>query len=188
VVISEAAYLILLAVIAGERGFELILSRRNARRAFDRGGIEVGQSHYSAIVIFHVLFLVSCAIESLIRQRPFAGAIATLALSGTIAAQSLRYWAVRALGERWNTRVIVVPGQAPVTSGPFRYLRHPNYLAVVMELACLPMIRGLWITALGFSVGNAVLLSIRIPIEEHALGASYAQTFAARPRFVPKIG
>jgi methyltransferase len=187
-VISERAYLILLVAIAGERVLELILSRRNVRLALSRGGIEVGQSHYPVMVIFHVLFLVWCAIASLTRARPFASGVATLALGGTIAAQALRYWVVRTLGERWNTRVIVVPGEAPVTSGPFRYLRHPNYLAVVMELACLPLIRGLWLTAIVFSIANAALLTIRIPLEERALGASYAQAFASRRRFVPRIG
>jgi len=189
VVISESQYLLLLAAIAAERGVELVLSRRNARLALVRGGIESGQRHYRVMVVVHALFLASCAAESLIRRgQPSSGAVAAFAIGGTIAAQALRYWTVRALGRRWNTRVIVVPGESPVTSGPFRHIRHPNYLAVVIDLACLPMIRGLWVTAIVFSIANAALLCVRIPTEERALGAPYADAFGSRRRFVPLIG
>jgi methyltransferase len=108
-------------------------------------------------------------------------------LAGTIAGQALRYWAVLTLGERWNTRIIVIPEAPPIADGPYRYLRHPNYLAVVLELACIPLIRGLWFTAIGFSLANALMLSIRIPAEERALGTDYARTFASRRRFVPRL-
>ncbi len=188
-VISESQYLLVLGAIAAERGVELVLSRRNARLALIRGGIESGQRHYRVMVIVHALFLASCVVESLThRDQPSSGIVAAFAIGGTIAAQALRYWTVYALGRRWNTRVIVIPGESPVTSGPFRYIRHPNYLAVVMEFVCLPLIRSLWITAMVFSVANAALLYVRIPAEERALGASYAQAFRSRRRFVPLIG
>ncbi len=188
-VISESQYLLLLGAIAAERGVELILSRSNARLALIRGGVESGQRHYRVMVIVHALFLASCAVESLIRRdQPCSGAVATFAIGGAIGAQALRYWTVYALGRRWNTRVIVVPGEPPVTNGPFRYIRHPNYLAVVMEFACLPLIRSMWVTAIVFSMANAALLYVRIPTEERSLGASYAQAFGSRPRFVPLIG
>ena len=187
VVISETAYLLLIVAVAGERCFELVLSRRNARLAFSRGGIEVGRRHYRVMVTVHVLFLLACAAGSLIRDRPFAPAVGVVALVGTIIAQALRYWTIVSLGKRWNTRVITVPGESPITGGPFRYLRHPNYLAVCVELLCLPMIRGLWITAIAFSAANAVLMCVRIPAEERALGAMYAAAFASRRRLIPKI-
>jgi methyltransferase len=76
---------------------------------------------------------------------------------------------VIALGDRWNTRVIVTPGAPLVTRGPYRWMRHPNYLAVVIEIAAVPMIRGCWMTAVTFSIANALMLSVRIPIEERAL-------------------
>jgi methyltransferase len=187
VVIPEGAYLLLLAAVAGQRGLELVLSRRNARIAFRRGAIEVGQSHFKVMAAMHILFLASCAVESVTRDLPFAPAIGMLALAGTIVAQVLRYWTMWTLGERWNTRIIVIPGEPPITGGPFRYLRHPNYLAVVIEMACIPLIGGLWITAAIFSVLNAAILSVRMSIEERALGSSYAEAFAARPRLVPRL-
>jgi methyltransferase len=92
---------------------------------------------------------------------------------------------VAALGERWNTRILVVPGAPPVRRGPYRFLRHPNYLAVAIEIAALPLAFGSWRTALAFSVGNAFLLGVRIPAEERALGAAWGAAFADTPRFVP---
>ena len=97
----------------------------------------------------------------------------------------LRYWAIWTLGQRWNTRIIVIPGAAPVTGGPYRYLRHPNYLAVMIEIAAIPLIRANWYTAIGFSIANAFLMAVRIPAEERAMGAGYRAIFAARHRLLP---
>ena len=124
----------------------------------------------------------------MILQRPFPGAWGWLAFIGAIGAQGLRYWAIATLGERWNTRVIVIPGGSPVTRGPYRFVRHPNYVAVIIEMACVPLIHGAWLTAVVFSVANALLLRVRISVEEHALGAAYAQAFDAAPRFIPGRG
>lgn len=186
--ISETAYLTILTAIVAERFFELWLSRRNAERAFSRGGIESGQTHYKLLVILHVLFLVSCAIESLLHAPAFPRSLEALALIGAIGAQLVRYWAVLTLGDRWNTRIVVIPGEAPIATGPFRYVRHPNYLAVIMEIACLPLIRALWITAIVFSLANAIVLSVRISAEELAMGQTYAEIFASRARFIPGSG
>ena len=100
-------------------------------------------------------------------------------------AQALRYWAITTLGPRWNTRVIVLPGSAPVTGGPYRFVRHPNYVAVVAELFFLPLVHGAWWTALFFSLANAWLLTVRIRVEERALGDLWQRHFAEAPRFVP---
>jgi methyltransferase len=186
--ISETAYLAILTVIVAERFFELWLSRRNAERAFSRGGIESGQAHYKVLVILHVLFIASCALESLLHAPALPPSLEGLALVGAVGAQFLRYWAVLTLGDRWNTRIIVIPGQPPITAGAFRYVRHPNYLAVIVEIACLPMIRGLWITAIAFSLANAIILSVRISAEELAMGQTYAELFASHARFIPGSG
>ncbi len=186
-VIPLRAYLGLLAFIALERIFELALSRRNARRAFARGGIESGQRHYRVMTVLHTSFLLSCAVEAMLTDRAAPAWLSMSALTGALAAQALRYWAVSALGDRWNTRVIVLPGAAPVTRGPYRFMRHPNYLAVMLELASVPLIRGLWITAAVFSVANAILLAVRITVEERALGDRYASSFAALPRLIPRL-
>jgi methyltransferase len=184
---SHAWYLGLLGLLAAERLVELVLSRRNAARAFARGGVETGQGHFRVMVVFHSLFLGACAVEVLGLARPFPGALGLGALGGALAAQGLRYWAIASLGDRWNTRIIVVPGLPPVTRGPYRYLRHPNYVAVVLELAAVPLVHGAWVTALVFSLGNALLLWVRIRAEEAALGTGYAQAFAGKPRFIPEV-
>lgn len=181
------AYLGLLGLLAVERLVELVLSKRNAARAFARGGVETGRAHYRVMVVFHSLFLVACVAEPYGLERPFPGTPGWAALGVALGAQALRYWAIASLGERWNTRIIVVPGLAPVTRGPYRFLRHPNYVAVVLELAAVPLVHGAWMTALVFSLGNALLLRVRIRAEEEALGALYAETFADRPRFIPEV-
>jgi methyltransferase len=177
-------YLAFLGLLACERGAELWISRRNARRALARGAVESGRGHYPAMVAFHALFLAACAAEALARPRP-PPPVALLALAGAFLAQSLRWWAVAALGDRWSTRILVVPGEPAVTGGPYRFLRHPNYLAVILEIACVPLAFGSWRTALAFSAGNALLLAIRIPLEEKALGRTYLEALGDRGRLVP---
>jgi methyltransferase len=184
---SKVAYLTFLALLAGERLVEIALARRNARVALRRGAFEVGRGHFRVMTAFHSLFLVSCAAEVVLLHRPFPGVLGFAALAGALAAQGLRYWAITALGVRWNVRILVIPGLPPVTSGPFRFVRHPNYLAVILEMACVPLIHGCWLTALIFSIGNAVLLWVRIRAEESALGGPYALLFADRPRFLPRL-
>jgi methyltransferase len=179
------AYFAFLGLVAAERLVELAISGRNARAALARGGVEVGQGHFRVMSAFHSLFLVSCAAEVVLLDRPFPGAPGVAAFAGALAAQGLRYWAIATLGPRWNVRIIFVPGEPPVTSGPYRFVRHPNYVAVIAEMALLPLIHGAWLTALVFSAGNAALLYVRIRAEERALGSTYADTFAHRPRFIP---
>jgi methyltransferase len=185
VVRSVQSYLILLALVALERCLELVLSARNARAARARGGVESGQGHYPVMSGFHTAFLLACALEVVVLRRPFPGVLGWTALAVVVAAQGLRYWAVATLGQRWNTRIVVVPGEAPVTTGPYRWVRHPNYVAVIAEMVALPLVHGAWLTAILFSLGNAWLLRVRIRAEERALGLGWEQAFAGRPRFVP---
>lgn len=169
---------------------ELFLSLRNGRLALERGGVETGQRHYRWMVAIHTLFLVSCIAEVQLLDRPFDPLVGTVALVLAVAAMALRYWAISTLGERWNTRVIVVPDAPVVRSGPYRWLRHPNYVAVILEIAALPMIHGAWLTAVLFSAANAVILVIRIRCEEQTLArcSDYGEAFAAHRRFVPGSG
>ncbi|MCC7381000.1 MAG: hypothetical protein IT384_04180 [Deltaproteobacteria bacterium] len=165
------AYLVLLGAIAAERMVELALSRRNARRAFARGAIELGRGHFRVMQLLHAGLLIGAGMEVVFLHRPF-----TLGLAGVmglllLAAQTLRYWAIATLGDRWNVRVIVTPGDRVVTAGPYRLLRHPNYLAVVIEGFAIPLIHGAWLTAIVFSLFNGVLLWVRIHCEERALTA-----------------
>jgi len=171
-VTSVQLYLGLLLAVALERGVELVLSARNARLARARGGVETGQGHYPVMAVFHGVFLLACALEVVLLHRPFPGAVGWVALAVVLAAQGLRYWAIATLGWRWNTRIVVVPGAAPVTGGPYRFVRHPNYVAVIAEMVALPLVHGAWLTALCFTVLNSMVLGVRIRCENRALAAA----------------
>jgi methyltransferase len=164
-------YLVLLAV---ERLVELRLSTRNAARTLAAGGVESGRGHYPAMVLFHAAFLVACAVEPLAWPRPWPVAASAAALVTALLAMALRWWAVATLGRRWSTRIVVQPGAPRVVAGPYRWLRHPNYLAVVLELLAVPLLGGAVVTAALATLGNALLLAVRIPAEERALALAAA--------------
>lgn len=185
---SRLFFFALLALWGLERLFEVALSRRNARRVLARGGVEVeSRAFYSAMVAVHGLLFFAAPLEVVVLERPFRPLLAAAATAAVGAAMALRYWAVATLGERWNTRVIVVPGEPAVAGGPYRWLRHPNYLAVVIEMAALPLVHGAWITALAWSAASALLLARRIPREEAALArfSDYEARLGDRPRLLP---
>jgi methyltransferase len=163
----SAGALLALAVglVALQRLLELRLSRRNERLLRARGAVERGQRHYPLIVALHSLWLLSTLVEGTLRGP----ALWPIPLAIFLLVQPLRYWAIFSLDEHWNTRILVVPGAHLVRRGPYRYLRHPNYFVVVVEILTFPLIFGAWITALVFSVLNAVLLSVRIREENRAL-------------------
>ena len=175
----------LIALVGLERLVELRLSKRNAQWAFARGGKEYGLAHYRFMTVFHTAFLIACVVEPWWLARPFPSPWGYGFLFLALAAQGLRYWAITTLGSRWNTRVIVLPEAEPVTGGPYRFIRHPNYVAVVLELMVLPLVHGAWLTAVVFTVINALLLRVRVRVEEEALGPRYASSFANTPRLVP---
>jgi methyltransferase len=152
-----------------ERLVELIVARRNQRWLISQGAVEVGVEHYPWMVVQHALFLVSCALEVWWLQRPFYPTLALAMVALVVAAMALRYWTMTTLGRRWTTRVFCLPGEPVITSGPYRFLRHPNYLAVAVEIFALPMIHTAWLTATVFSLANAWLLSRRIRAEEAGL-------------------
>jgi methyltransferase len=186
-VTSQALYLGFLALLAAERGVELAISRANGRVAFANGAFEVGQRHYRWMAAMHVAFFAACATEVLLLDRPFPGGLGFAALALALLAQVLRYSAVRALGPRWNVRIVVWPLEPPVTVGPYRFVRHPNYVAVAVELACVPLVHGAFLTAALFSICNAAVLAVRIREEERALGERYAEAFRDRPRMIPRL-
>jgi methyltransferase len=156
------------ACVSLQRLLELRLSRRHERSLRARGAVERGRGHYPLMVGMHVLWLVSTLVEGILRG-PDLPAYWPVPLALFLLAQLLRYWVIFTLGEYWNTRVLVVPGTILVRRGPYRYLRHPNYVVVSVEVATFPLIFGAWVTALVFSVLNAVLLYVRIKTENRAL-------------------
>lgn len=185
---SVRLYLVLLALLAAERVLELWISRRNAAWSRARGGIEFGQRHFAAIKLLHGAFFPACAAEVIALGRTFDPKLGWPMLGLALVAQGLRYWAILSLGRAWNVRVIVVPGRAAVTRGPYRFVRHPNYAAVVLEMFAVPLVYGAWWTAAVFSVANAALLRVRIRSEEAALRVhcAYDERLGATARFVPR--
>jgi methyltransferase len=121
------------------------------------------------MVVLHTGLLVGALAEAWLRRPDVPSALAWSMLVLVVASQALRWWCITTLGRRWNTRVIVVPGMAPVDSGPYRLFRHPNYVAVVVEGVALPLVHAAWITAVVFTVLNAALLVVRIRAEDAAL-------------------
>lgn len=166
------AYLALILATGVERIIELVISTRNARAAIAQGGREYGIRHFPWMVALHTGLLVACFLEAWMFDRPFLPWLGWPMLALVVLSQALRYWCISSLGAQWNTRVIVVPGASMVTRGPYRWMRHPNYVAVVIEGIALPLVYTSWITAVAFTVLNAVLLlGFRIPVEERALAS-----------------
>lgn len=162
-------YLLLIAAVAVERVAELVVSQRNLAWSRARGGVEFGAGHYPAMVVLHTGLLVGCVVEVYALHRPFVGWLGWPMLAVVLAAQGLRWWCIATLGRQWNTRVVVVPGAPRVTGGPYRYISHPNYVAVVAEGIALPLVHSAWLTAAVFTALNAALLSTRISTENAAL-------------------
>jgi len=166
---SALLYTILMGAVALERLVEMVVSRKNAAWSFARGGREHGRGHFPAMVLLHTAFLFACLAEVWLLDRPFLPWLGVPLIGLAVAAQGLRWWCITTLGPRWNTRVIIVPDLPRITGGPYRFIRHPNYVAVVAEGIILPMIHTAWITAIAFTVLNAWLLTVRIRCENAAL-------------------
>jgi methyltransferase len=174
-VLSAVLFTVLVLLMGAERIAELVLSRRNAAWALGRGGVESARRQMAWMVALHVGLLLGALAEVWLLGRPFIPGLGWPMLALVVLCQLGRWWTIRALGPRWNTRVIVVPGMASVATGPYRWMRHPNYLVVAIEGAALPLVHTAWITAIAFTVLDAVLLlGFRIPAEERALRSAEA--------------
>ena len=166
---SLAFFTVLVGLVAIERLVELVVSKRNAAWSLARGGRETGRGHYAVMVVLHTGLLVGMLVEAWVRRPAVPVALAASMLVLAIGSQALRWWCITTLGRRWNTRVIVVPDLPLVAGGPYRYLRHPNYVAVVVEGVALPLVHACWLTALVFTVANAFVLAVRLRVENDAL-------------------
>jgi methyltransferase len=184
---SRVMYTALVGVVACMRLVELAISRRHIARLKARGAIEAGFSHYPWMVAVHASFLAACVVEVWLLNRPWVPPLGFAMLALLVGAAALRSWVIATLGDRWSTRVVFVPGEPPVLTGPFRWLRHPNYLAVVVEFLALPMVHTAWLTAAVFSIADGLVLRARIAVEEAALAGDSvsAERLAARPRLIP---
>jgi methyltransferase len=168
-VTSLTFFTVLVALVGVERLAELVVSHRNAAWSLAQGGRETGRAHYTVMVVLHTGLLVGMLVEAWVRRPEVPALLAGSMLALAVAAQVLRWWCITTLGRRWNTRVIVVPGLPLVRSGPYRFLDHPNYVAVVVEGVALPLVHGAWVTAVVFTVANAALLRVRLRVENEAL-------------------
>ncbi|WNG81429.1 isoprenylcysteine carboxyl methyltransferase family protein [Mycobacterium sp. ITM-2016-00316] len=163
-------YYLFIVLIGLERLVELAVSRRNANWSFARGGREFGQGHYPVMVAMHSALLLSCIAEVAFAHRPFIPALGWPMVAVVAASTVVRWWCVATLGKHWNPRLIIVPGAELVRSGPYRWIHHPNYTAVAVEVAALPLVHSAWLTAIVFTIANAAVLRVRISAENLALG------------------
>jgi methyltransferase len=167
--VSEWLLVGLFVVIAVQRVSELRLAKRNLAWALERGGRLIAEPHYWMFFVLHTGWLFAWPLEVWLRG-PSLSAFWPAWLGAFVLAEALRYWAIASLGNRWNTKIVVLDGEPLIRRGPYRFLAHPNYLAVALELACVPMIFDAWNTALICTVLNAaLLLGLRIPAEVAAV-------------------
>ena len=166
---SQWAFVGLVVLVVVARLVELSVAARHLRWARERGGVERGAGHYPVMGALHTALLVGAPLEVWLADRPLVPVLAASMLVLLVAAHALRWWCITSLGPQRNTREVVVPGLPLVQRGPYRVLRHPNYVAVVAEGIALPLVHGAWLTAILFTAANAALLTWRIRVEEQAL-------------------
>ena len=185
--VTRWLFTVLVLAVLVQRALEARVSQRNAERLLAAGGREHARGQFLAMVLLHPSWLAAMLIEVWVFDRRPVPVVAALGLVALVAGQTLRLLAIRTLGPRWSARIITLPNVEPVTGGIYRYLRHPNYVGVVLEIAGLPLVHGAWVTAIAASIANALVLWARIPAEEKALSqdSAYAASFADRPRFIP---
>ena len=179
----------IIAAVIVQRLLEVRQSNRNKAIILRRGGREHGDNLLGAVKVLQVSWWMAAIAEVWYLDRPFIPVVATIAVAATVTGQFLRYFSMKALQWRWTLSIMTVPGMPVVTSGPYRYVRHPNWLGVILEIASLPLVHSAYITAITFSLANAWLMSHRMKTEERALSenSNYVAAFADRPRFIPSL-
>ena len=171
---GQIVFTILILLVSVERIVELIISNRNLRWSFSQGGIEYGRSHYKYMVVIHVGLLGGCLVETWITRPEFNPILSWTMFALAMGSQALRWWCILTLGKRWNTLVVIITGLRAISNGPYKWLKHPNYLAVVIEGVALPMVGFAWRTAIIFTFLNIFVLAARLRVENKAL-ATLAQ-------------
>jgi len=187
--LSVIAYLVLLSIVAVLRLYELRISRRHQQQMIARGASKVDEPRFRWMVVLHTGVLIGAAAEVVFLKRPFIPILAAVCFPIFLAANAVRWWVIRTLGDHWNVQVMNSTGLGVVTSGPFRYVRHPNYAAVFAEMLVLPLIHTAWITAIVGSAAHILVLSQRLVTEEKVLfsDARYRDAMSGKPRFLPGL-
>jgi methyltransferase len=183
------AYLALLGLVGIGRLVELGISRRNQRQLEKRGVRKVAEPHFRWMVLLHGGVLIAAAVEVVVLHRPLIPALAIPMAVLFVLANLLRWWVIRTLAGHWNVQVMASSNVGVVTSGPYKWVRHPNYVAVMIELFALPMIHAAWITALVGTIANLEVLRRRLAVEDGVLMANpvYRASMGSKPRFLPRL-
>jgi methyltransferase len=186
---SVIAYLALLLLVAVLRIFELRVSRRHQQQMIARGASKIPDPKFRWMVLVHTGVLLGSALEVVFLKRPFIAPLAAVMFLLFLAANAVRWWVIRTMGQHWNVQVVDSTTLGVITSGPFRYVRHPNYAAVFVEMLALPLIHSAWITATLGSLAHVAVLVERLSAEERILLASadYRAAMAQKARFVPGV-
>ncbi|WP_413309258.1 isoprenylcysteine carboxylmethyltransferase family protein [Bacillus sp. 1P10SD] len=181
-------FLVLFVVIITQRVTELIIAKSNEKWMKKNGAIEFGVKHYRVIVGMHILFFVAFFGEKVWLNRGLSS-IWPLLLIVFIVTQLVRLWAITSLGRYWNTKILILANAKVIKKGPYRFIRHPNYFVVAIELLVVPLLFSSYLTAILFTIFNAIILSRRIQEEEKALQdlTEYVDAFQNCNRFLPKI-
>ncbi len=161
----------LILLIIGQRLVELVIAKNNEKWMKARGGIEAGAEHYKWFIYLHTLFFLSVIVEILMKCNNHEVVFNYVYFVVFIAAQLARFWCIYSLGRFWNTKIIVLPRVALIKKGPYKYVKHPNYIIVAVELFIIPMLFGAYLSAVIFPLLHIILLRIRIPAEEKALAS-----------------
>jgi len=182
-------FLALLLLVGALRLVELQISRRHQAQLVARGAAKVAEPKFRWMVLLHTAVLFGAGFEVLFFRRPFYPILAAVMFCFFLAANAVRWWVIRTLGQHWNVQVMDSTSLGVVSSGPFRFVRHPNYAAVFTEMLALPLIHTAWITALLGSLGHLIVLTQRLGTEERVLLANpeYRVAMASKPRFIPGL-
>ena len=187
---TQWIFLIIVGLLIIQRLAEMIYSGRNEKAIQARGGYEASGEHFIYMKALHSLWFLAMLAEVYFLSRVFYPPLFIGALAALCLGQILRYAAIRTLGERWTVKIMILPDAPAVVGGIFRYIRHPNYLGVIIEIAAVPLLHTAWLTTLVFSLLNGLLLIVRIRAEEKALstagGSTYEPAFEKTPRFIPR--
>lgn len=187
--VTRIAYLILLVVVGVGRFVELRISRTNQKEMIDRGAARVSEPHFQWMVVVHTAVLIGAGLEVIFLRRPFIPALAIPMAILFFLSNALRWWVIGTLRSHWNVQIMNSAQLGVVSSGPYRWVRHPNYVAVFVELIALPLIYTAWISALVAAVGNGWVLHSRLAVEDRMLlsDAGYRAAMGSKPRFLPKF-
>lgn len=187
--LSVIAFLGLLVLVAALRIVELQISRRHQREMISHGAAKVEEPRFRWMVLLHTAVLLGAALEVVFLKRPFIPMLAAIMFAIFLVANIVRWWVIRTLGNHWNVQVMDSTRLGVISTGPFRYVRHPNYAAVFAEMLSLPLIHTAWITALVGAIAHIVVLTQRLSTEENVLLANpeYRTAMGNKPRFIPGV-